>query len=363
MAKYIHQHRAYPQFTWDKPKILNLLTLISISQGRVLGKMQQLGFGDQREAMLNALTEEITKSSEIEGEILNSEQVRSSLAKRLDINLEKEITASRHIDGIVEALMDAVKNYDKPLTKTRLFGWHASLFPTGYSGIQKIRIGKYREGEMQVVSRKYTHDIVHYEAPAPEKVSEQMNVFLDWLNKDNNENPLLKAAIAHLWFVIIHPFDDGNGRITRIITEMLLARSENTSLRFYSMSSQIQKEKKGYYGVLELTTTGSLDITEWLVWFFSCLCKSIEASEEVAGIVLKKALFWQKNALSIPNKIQQEIINRLFDGFIGNMSSSKAAKIFKVSQDTAARHLKDLCDKGFLEVKGSGRSTHYVLPF
>jgi len=361
MAKYIHQHKTYPNFTWDKPKIINLLTHISILQGRVLGKMQQLGFGDQKEAMLNALTEEITKSSEIEGEILNSEQVRSSLARRLDINLEKEITASRHIDGIVEALMDAVKNYNKPLTKARIFGWHASLFPTGYSGMQKIRVGKFRDGEMQVVSRKYTRDIVHYEAPQPEKVPEQMTVFFDWLNKENNENPLLKAAIAHLWFVIIHPFDDGNGRLTRIITEMLLARSENTSLRFYSMSSQIQKEKKGYYKVLELTTTGDLDITEWLMWFFSCLSKSIEASEEVVGMVIKKASFWQKNALSIPNKIQQEIINRLFDGFIGNMSSGKAAKIFKVSQDTAARHLKELCDKGFLEVKGSGRSTHYVL--
>ncbi|MCL2185526.1 MAG: Fic family protein [Treponema sp.] len=361
MAKYIHQHKKYPNFTWDKSVIINLLTHISILQGKVLGKMQQLGFGDQKEAMLNALTEEITKSSEIEGEILNSEQVRSSLAKRLDINLEKEITSSRHIDGIVEALMDAVKNYNKPLTKTRLFGWHASLFPTGYSGIQKIRTGKFREGEMQVVSRKYTHDIIHYEAPSPEKVSEQMTEFFNWINKENNENPLLKAAIAHLWFVIIHPFDDGNGRITRIITEMLLARSENTSLRFYSMSSQIQNEKKEYYRVLELTTTGSLDITEWLVWFFTCLCRSIEASEEIAGNVIKKASFWQKNALVITNKIQQEIINRLFNGFIGNMSSGKAAKIFKISQDTAARYLKDLSDKGFLEVKGSGRSTHYVL--
>ena len=361
MAKYIHQYRNYPRFTWDKPKIVNLLTHISILQGRVLGKMQQLGFGDQKAAMLNALAEEITKSSEIEGEKLNSEQVRSSLAKRLDINLEKEAASSRHIDGIVEAMMDAVKNYSKPLTKTRLFGWYASLFPTGYSGMQKIRVGKFREGEMQVVSRKYTYDIVHYEAPAPEKVSEQMTEFFSWLNSGKNENPLLKAAIAHLWFVIIHPFDDGNGRLTRIITEMLLARSENTSLRFYSMSSQIQKEKKNYYKVLELTTTGNLDITEWLVWFFSCLCKSIEVSEEIAGIVLKKAAFWQKNALAVTNKTQQEMINRLFDGFIGNMSSGKAAKIFNISQDTASRYLKDLADKGFLKIEGSGRSTHYVL--
>jgi Fic family protein len=360
-VKYIHHSKKYPVFTWDESKIFGLLTHISILQGRVLGKMQQLGFGNQQEAMLNALTEEITKSSEIEGEILNSEQVRSSLANRLDINLKKKTTPSRRIDGVVEAMMDAVKNFDKPLTKSRLFGWHASLFPTGYSGMQKILVGKFRDGEMQVVSQKFGVDIVHYEAPAPDLVSGQMTQFLDWLNKDNSVPPLLKAAIAHLWFVIIHPFDDGNGRLARIITEMLLARSENTDLRFYSMSSRIQKEKKGYYSILELTNRGKLDITDWLQWFFSCLGKSIEASEEVAGSVIKKSAFWQKHALDIGNKIQQEIINRLFDGFVGNMTSGKVAKIFKVSQDTATRHLKDLVDKGFLEVRGGGRSTHYVL--
>ena len=361
MVKYIHQNDDYPVFIWDRDKIISLLTHISILQGRVLGKMQQLGFGDQQEAMLNALTEEITKSSEIEGEILNSEQVRSSLAKRLDINLQKEIIPSHHIEGMVESMMDAVKNFHKPLTKSRLFGWHASLFPTGFSGMHKINVGKFRDGGMQVISNSYTRDIVHYEAPAAEKVSEQMSQFLNWLNKNGNENPLIKVAIAHLWFVIIHPFDDGNGRLTRIISEMLLARSENTPLRFYSMSAQIQKEKKGYYNILEVTNTGEMDITIWLQWFFSCLGKSIEASEEVAGTVLKKAVFWQRNALAIPNKVQQAIINRLFDGFIGHLTSGKAAKIFKVSQDTAARHLKDLVDKGFLEVRGGGRSTHYVL--
>ena len=258
-------------------------------------------------------------------------------------------------------MMDAIKNFDKPLTKTRIFGWHAALFPTSYSGMEKILVGKFRKEEMQVVSRKYARDVVHYLAPAPEKVSGQMTDFLKWLNGKKNENPLLKAAIAHLWFVIIHPFDDGNGRLTRIITEMLLARCENSPLRFYSMSAQIQKEKKSYYSVLENTTTGSLDITGWLQWFFNCLNKSMEASEDTAGNVLKKAQFWQKNALAIPNKMQQEIINRLFDGFVGNMSSGKAAKIFKVSQDTAARLLKDLVDRGFMAVCGSGRSTHYVL--
>jgi Fic family protein len=325
MAKYIHDNNEYPHFTWDRAVELHLLTRIAVMQGRILGKMQQLGFGAQQESMLNALTEEITKSSEIEGEILNSEQVRSSLAKRLDINLENEIKPSHHIEGMVDSIMDAIKHFDEPLTKSRLFGWHASLFPTGYSGIQKIKTGEFRDGDMQVVSRKYTNDIVYYEAPSAEKVPGQMEQFFDWLNKDDNENPLLKAAIAHLWFVIIHPFDDGNGRLTRIITEMLLARAERTSLRFYSMSAQIQKDKKGYYRILEQTTTGDLDITEWLLWFFKCLEKSIEASEEVAGSVLKKAAFWQKNALEITNEIQREIINRLFDGFIGNMTSGNVA--------------------------------------
>jgi Fic family protein len=361
LAKYIHDNSEYPHFTWNKELILNFLTHIAVMQGRVLGKMQQLGFGAQQESMLNALTEEITKSSEIEGEILNSEQVRSSLANRLDIHLEKEISSSHHIEGVVDSMIDAIKHFNEPLTNTRLFGWHASLFPTGYSGMQKVSIGKYRDGDMQVVSRKYTNDIVHYEAPSPEKVPAQMEQFLDWLNKNDNENPLLKAAIAHLWFVIIHPFDDGNGRLTRIITEMLLARAENTSLRFYSMSAQIQKDKNGYYRILEQTTSGDLDITDWLYWFLGCMGKSIEASEEVVGKVFKKSAFWQKNAIEITNEIQREVINRLFDGFIGNMTSGKVAKIFKVSQDTATRLLQDLVEKGFLQVQGGGRSTHYVL--
>ncbi|MCL2042956.1 MAG: Fic family protein [Treponema sp.] len=361
MEEYIYQNDKYPCFSWDNSRILEILTRTAVLQGKVLGKMQQLGFGLQQEAMLNALTEEITKSSEIEGEILNSEQVRSSLARQLDINLEKETVPSHRIEGMVETMMDAVRNFQKPLSKTRLFGWHASLFPTGYSGMYRIRVGKFRDNEMQVVSQRSGRDRVHYQAPPPKDVPVQMADFLDWLNKDGNENPLIKAAIAHLWFVIIHPFDDGNGRLTRIITEMLLARAENTSLRFYSMSAQIQKEKKGYYKILEKITSGGLDITEWLQWFFECLCKSITASDSLVGIVLRKASFWQQNSLVITNAIQHDIINRLFDGFTGNLTSGKAAKIYKVSQDTVARLLKDLVDKNILEIQGAGRSTHYVL--
>ncbi|MDR2269255.1 MAG: DUF4172 domain-containing protein, partial [Rickettsiales bacterium] len=331
--KYIHEQSGYPKFTWDKDLIVNLLTSVSISQGRILGKMQQFGFGIQQEAMLNAMTEEITKSSEIEGEILNSEQVRSSLARRLNINLEQEITPSHHIEGVVDILMDAVHNYKNPLTEDRLFGWHGALFPTGRSGLHKIRVAEFRTGEMKVVSSNGFREMVHYEAPQPDKVPGQMLEFLHWLDTNGNENALLKAALAHLWFVIIHPFDDGNGRLTRTITEMMLARAENTNLRFYSMSAQIQKDKKEYYRVLEQTTTGGLDITPWLVWFLETLGHAITGNEEIVGKVLKKATFWQKNAAQIPNNIQQEVINRLLDGFIGNMTSGKVGKIFKISHD------------------------------
>jgi len=291
---------------------------------------------------------------------LNSEQVRSSLARRLNIKLENSLPESHHIDGIVQSMVDAVNNYKMPLTDERLFGWHASLFPTGYSGTHKIRVAEYRLERMQVVSNKKYQDVVHYEAPLPQDVPEQIAEFLSWLN-DDNENPLIKAAIAHLWFVIIHPFDDGNGRLARTITEMMLARTENTSFRFYSMSSQIQKEKKDYYTVLEKTTTGSLNITLWLEWFFGCLERAIENSDEIIGKVLSKATFWRKYALDITNEMQREIINRLMDGFVGNMTSGKVAKIFKVSQDTATRLLKDLTERGFLSVQGAGRSTHYTL--
>ena len=361
MKKYIYQNPGYPQFSWNREKIHELLINAAALQGRLMGKMQQLGFGVRQEAMLNALTEEITKSNEIEGDIINSEQVRSSLAKKLNINRTKQKNTAHRVDGIVETMLDAVTNFKKPLTKSRLFGWHASLFPTGYSGMNKINTGKYRDDEMHIVSNRYGNDKIFYRAPPPGEMQEQMKGFLDWLNRENNENNLLKAAIAHLWFVIIHPFDDGNGRLARIITEMLLAKSENTSLRFYSMSAQIQKEKNQYYDVLEQTTSGSLDITRWLKWFFNCHQRSIEASEELAGTVLKKAAFWQKNAIIIVNEIQRDIINRLFDGFTGNLTSGKAAKIYKISQDTAARLLKDLVEKGFMEIRGGGRSTHYIL--
>ena len=361
MMKFIYEYDGFPRFIWDTDEILSHLTNVATLQGRILGKMQQFGFDVQQEAMLNALTEEITKSSEIEGEILNSDQVRSSLARQLNIDLANEITSSHHIDGVVQAILDAVNNYHWPLTDERLFGWHAALFPTGRSGIHTIQVAKYRTDEMHVVSNKGSREIIHYVAPSHEKVPGQMAELLRWLNSADNENPLLKAAIAHLWFVIIHPFEDGNGRLTRIITEMLLARAEKTNLRFYSMSAQIQKDKKAYYKILEQTTAGGLNITAWLKWFLQGLGQAIEDSTAIVGRVLAKAEFWHKHALTGLNKTQQDIVNRLFDGFTGNLTSGKVEKIFKVSQTTAFRLLTDLTAKEILEIRGKGRSTHYVL--
>lgn len=361
MAKYIYEYSEYPNFTWNKAEVLNILTTVAGLQGKILGKMQQFGFDIQQEAMLNVMTEEIVKSSEIEGETLNSEQVRSSLAKHLNIKLQQALFPSHHIDGVVETMMDATKNYKSPLTEKRLFGWHASLFPTGYSGMHKIRVGTFRNDEMHIISSKNGRDIIHYEAPPHGEIKKQMKEFLSWFNAKNNENLLLKSAIAHLWFVIIHPFDDGNGRLARTITEMAMAEAENTSLRFYSLSAQIQKEKKEYYRILEATTTGGLDITAWLKWFFGCLARSIENTDHIVGKILRKAEFWQKNSENISNTTQRQILNLLFDGFIGNLTSGKVEKICKVSQDTATRLLKDLVNKGYLNIQGAGRSTHYTL--
>ncbi len=361
MAKYIYQYPEYPRFTWDNAKIMDILTQVATKQGQILGRMQQFGFGDQRVAMLNALTEEITKSSEIEGETLNSEQVRSSLAKRLNIHLDNPTKESHHIDGIVQTMMDAVNDYEQPLTNERLFGWHAALFPTGFSGMNKIHVGQYRTEEMQIVSTRSYEDKVHYEAPMPDQVPQQMDAFLNWVNSDKNTTPIIKAAIAHLWFVIIHPFDDGNGRLTRTITEMLLARAEQTNLRFYSMSAQIQSEKWDYYRILKITTTGDIDITMWIKWFLECLYRAMNASDTMIESILQKSLFWKHHAEEITNPKQREILNRLLDGFIGNMTSGKVAQFLHVSQDTATRMLLDLTNRGILEQQGAGRSTHYVL--
>ena len=361
---YIYEHNNWPNFVWNSDKIADLLAEVSFAEGQILGKMQELGFNLQQEAVLVNLTEEIIKSSEIEGETLNTEQVRSSIARRLNINNENSISSSHHIDGIVNMMIDATHNFNTPLTLERLFSWHAALFPTGYSGMYKIKVANLRDdhdGPMQVISNNGSREIVYYQAPDAKFLPKYMQDFLNWINTDSTENPLIKAAISHLWFITLHPFEDGNGRIARAITDMMLAKAENTAYRFYSMSSQIQKEKNDYYKVLEYTQKGDLDITNWLIWFLRCLLSSINSSQQLIANILQKAKLWQKFNQIPLDENQRKIINMLLDGFEGNLTSSKWAKICKCSQDTAIRSIKYMMDNKILKQIGAGRSTHYVI--
>ena len=364
---YIHELNNWPHFTWDNDRITNLLSEVSFLQGSIIGKMKALGFDYQREAVLASMTDEITKSSEIEGELLNVEEVRSSIARRLDISNEKYITKNNHyIDGVIQMMFDATHNYDKELTLERLCGWHAALFPTGYSGMYKIKVGDLRDdrdGPMQVVSFDMNAEKVYYQAPPAKKLPFYMKKFLYWINHENQTNPIIKTAIAHLWFITLHPFEDGNGRISRAITDMMFSRAEKSPYRFYSMSAQIQKEKKKYYNVLEYTQKGNLDITVWLEWFLRCMAKSIRNSEELVDKIVRKALYWQEISHVTLDKNQQKMINMLLDGFEGKLTSSKWAKICKCSQDTAGRSIKYLINNNILKQEGDGRSTHYTLNY
>ena len=365
MATYIHQNKKWTDFYWDDRQISVLLAQVRNLQGRLLGKMGALGFDFQAEATLEMITLDILKSSEIEGEKLNRAQVRSSIARRLGIDVAGLVTSARNVDGIVEMMLNATQKHDLPLTEKRIFGWHASLFPTGYSGSYQIDVASYRKGEMKVVSGAMGKEKVHFEAVVIEKVKPEMDKFLKWVNSKNDEiDSVIKASIAHFWFVTIHPFDDGNGRIARAIGDMLLARSDESKQRFYSMSAQILKERKKYYNILEKTqrSTNS-DITAWLDWFLNCLKNALNASEKILQSVLYKADFWTRNAETSFNDRQVKMLNRLLDGeFRGKLQSSKWAKICKCSQDTAIRDIKDLIEKGILqqELQG-GRSTNYEL--
>jgi Fic family protein len=334
-------------------------------QGRLLGKMESLGFDLQDEAVLNTLTTEIVKSSEIEGENLDIQQVRSSIARRLGIELAGAIESERHIDGIVEMMLDATQRHKLPLTKERLFGWHAALFPSGWSNIYKITVADWRKdttGPMQVVSGPMGKEKVHFQAPDSDRIEGEMLEFINWIETETETDPVLKAAISHLWFVTIHPFDDGNGRITRAITEMLLARSDNSVKRFYSLSSQIRNERKQYYEMLEKTQKGNSEITEWIIWFLKCLDNAFASTTESLSRILQKAEFWKTHSKTIFNERQQKILNKLLDGFTGKLTTSKWAKICKCSQDTALRDIQNLIEKGILQKEASGgRSTNYEL--
>lgn len=331
-------------------------------QGKIIGQMNALGLSAKEEATLTTLTSDIVKSSEIEGELLNYEQVRSSIARRLGINTAGLVPSSRHIEGVVEMMLDATQRYALPLNEKRLFGWHAALFPTGYSGPYLIEVGRYRTGQMQVVSGALGKEKVHYEAVKPELVKTEMDKFLDWFNTENQLDPVLKAAIAHFWFIIIHPFDDGNGRIGRALTDMLLARAEGSSDRFYSMSSQILAERKRYYEVLQKVQHSSGDITEWLDWFLHCLKNAMLATENTTQKILHKAKFWKLHEHTPINERQRMMLNKLFDDFEGKLQTSKWAKIANTSTDTALRDIKDLVEKGILlQTNERGRNANYEL--
>jgi Fic family protein len=345
MGKYIYEQKSWTNFSWYDKVINAIFGEVKLMQGKIIGQMNALGFSAKEETTLTALTLDVVKSSEIEGELLNYEQVRSSIARRLGINIAGLVPSSRHIEGIVEMMLDATQRYSLPLTEKRLFGWHAALFPTGHSGPYEIEVGKYRTGEMQIVSGAMGKEKVHYEAVKPKLVKAEMDKFLDWFNNDNQLDPVIKAAVAHFWFIIIHPFDDGNGRIARAITDMLLAYAENSGERFYSMSSQIWVESKRYYEVLQKVQHSTGDITEWLEWFLHCLKNGILATENTTQRILQKAEFWKLHENAAINERQRTILNMLFDGFDGKLQTSKWAKITKVSTDTALRDIKDLIGK------------------
>lgn len=361
---YIWQQKEWPHFMWDDAKLSFKLGRVRSLQGKLVGKMSALGFDLKNCAMLDALTADITKSAEIEGEILNTDQVRSSVARHLGIEIEGLPEADHYIDGVVQVMIDATQNYMQPLTDERFFNWHAALFPTGRSGVYKITVADWRQGSepMQVISGAMGKEKIHYQAPDSGTVPLQMKLFLGWANAAQKIDPVLKAAIAHLWFVTIHPFDDGNGRISRTITDLFLARADEMPHRFYSMSAEIRKQRKGYYDILEKTQKGGLDITGWLEWFLDCLEVALLDTEKSISTILQKAAFWDKHRLVSMNERQIKMVNLLWDGFDGKLTSSKWGKIIKCSSDTALRDIQDLIVKDVLrKTEEGGRSTNYEL--
>jgi Fic family protein len=365
MIDYIHELPDWPRFRWSDEKLATPLAAVRHKQGRLIGRMEALGFPLRDEAALQTLTEEVVRSSEIEGELLDRESVRSSIARRLGMDIGSLAPIDRHVEGVVEMVLDATENYSAPLSEERLFAWHAALFPTGRSGMTRIAVGQWRNqqsGPMQVVSGPIGREKVHFEAPAAARLDKEMRAFLEWYNSDQALDPVLKAGIAHLWFVTIHPFEDGNGRIARAIADQALARSEHSAQRFYSMSAQIRKERKAYYDMLEATQKGDLEITPSMEWFHACLDRAFDGAEEILAAVLTKARFWEKHAAGPFNARQRTIINRLLDGFEGKLTSSKWAKLAKCSQDTALRDIDDLVKRGILlKEAAGGRSTSYAL--
>ena len=362
---YLHHLKDWPNFKWDSDTLLPYVSKVRDLQGRLIGRMEGMGFELREEAVLETLTEDIVRTSEIEGELLNPMEVRSSVARRLGMDISGLPNASRDVEGVVEMMMDATQKYKEALTKDRICDWHAALFPTGRSGMHKITVGDWRGdigGPMQVISGPMGREKVHYTAPDAFRLPVEMANFIDWYNTDISMEPVIKSAIAHLWFVSIHPFDDGNGRIARAIADNQLARADRTNQRFYSMSAQLLKSKNGYYDILESTQKGSMDVTQWLVWYFERLTGALEATDEALSKILMKAKFWERHKTTQLNERQVEMINKLQGDFVGKLHSSKWAKMTKVHRDTALRDIQDLVEKGVLLDSGEGgRSTNYVL--
>jgi Fic family protein len=362
---FIHQLSNWPNFIWDRTELAEKLAGVRHQQGRLIGRLEGLGFPMQQEAVLKTLTEDVLKSSEIEGETFDAALVRSSVARRLGMDAGGLKSKDDHLEGVVEMMLDATRSYARPLTAERLFGWHATMFLAGRSGMSRIRVGAWRDdakGPMQVVSGPIGRERVHYQAPTAVHVEAEMARFFDWFGNETEADWVAKAAIAHLWFVTIHPFEDGNGRIARAIADMALARSEGSPQRFYSMSARIRQEREEYYAILEQTQRGSMDITPWMDWFLGCLGRAIEEAQHTLASVLDKTRFWESIATVQLNERQRKVLNLLFDGIEGKLTTSKWAKLTKCSQDTAARDIAFLMEHGFLERNpGGGRSTSYAL--
>lgn len=362
---YIYEREDWPHFRWSEAALATRLAAVRHRQGRLIGRMEALGFRLREEAVLQTLTEDVLKSSEIEGEVLDKDQVRSSIARRLGLDIGALTPSDRNVEGVVEMMLDATQHYEAPLTAERLFAWHAALFPSGRSGMARITVGAWRDdksGPMQVVSGPFGRERVHYQAPPADRVAREMASFLSWFEGETQADPVMKAGLAHLWFVTIHPFEDGNGRIARAIADMALARSEHSAQRFYSMSAQIRIERNAYYEMLEAAQKGDLDVTAWLAWFLDCIDRAFDRAEEAYSAVLGKARFWERHLQTDLNERQRLVINRLLDGFEGKLTSSKWASLAKCSQDTALRDIEDLRQRGILvRDAAGGRSTSYSL--
>ena len=362
---YVWERPEWPTFTWDEGRLLEPLAAARLKQGRLLGRMSALGFDLRLEAQLKALTEEVIKSSEIEGDFLDRRSVRSSMARRLGVPEAGVHPTDRRSEGIVDMMLDATGNYDAPLTAERLFGWQAALFPTGYSGMHKVRTGAWRSdesGPMQVVSGPIGRQRVHYQAPPARQITAEMRSFLDWFNRLGGLEGLLRAGIAHLWFATVHPFDDGNGRVARAIADLALAQSEGSGQRFYSVSSQIRKDRSNYYDMLEQTQKGNLDVSDWLVWFIDCLSRAIDGAEELSELVLRKAEFWIRHSQTHFNERQMTVLNRILDGFEGKLTAKKWAKIGKCSIPTAQRDINEMVERRTLRRNpGGSKNTSYDL--